>query len=443
MSGIEMADQRDSETAAPPAQASSGPQLLRPLGVRDFRLIFGGETISVVGDHFHFVALAWLTLQLTGSGLALGSVLMVAAIPRAVFILLGGALSDRWSPRSLMLYSNAIRGVLVGIVAVLVITGHAALWQLYILAAAFGVVDALFYPALQSIVPMIVDESTLAPANGLMQGSQQLAGLIGPALAGLTVAAVNTGPAFAIDAASFGVATLAILLVVGGRRATGSAAGGEKPEGGVLGTISAGLSYAWHDAALRSLILLVAATNFAVNGPLLVGLPVLSNDGLGGGSATFGLLLTGFGGGALLGAVVAGSLKRVPRLGYVVLTIAIGFGVALGLIGVAPNVPIAFALIAAMGLGAGFMNVHLISWLQARTEASMRGRVMSLLMFGAVGLAPVSYAIAGVIVQFGPIPLMFLVAGAIIVAASLTGIVAGLAGRMSYSPEEEAAQATE
>ena len=89
--------------------ASRGPALLQPLRVRDYRLVFAGETISVLGDQFHFVALAWLALQLTGSGLALGTVLMTAAIPRAIFILVGGAFSDRFSPRTLMLVSNAIR----------------------------------------------------------------------------------------------------------------------------------------------------------------------------------------------------------------------------------------------------------------------------------------------------------------------------------------------
>lgn len=86
---------------ATPARGA-GPNLVRPLRVRDFRLLFGGESVSVLGNCFHFVALAWLTIQLTASGLALGGVLLVAAIPRAVFVLLGGALSDRFSPRSLI-----------------------------------------------------------------------------------------------------------------------------------------------------------------------------------------------------------------------------------------------------------------------------------------------------------------------------------------------------
>lgn len=421
---------------APAVPAAGGPPLLRPLRVRDFRLLFAGESISVLGDHFHFVALAWLTLQLTGSGLALGSVLMVAAIPRAVFMLLGGALSDRLSPRSLMLYSNAIRAVLVGILAALVLSGRAELWQLYILAGTFGVVDALFYPALNAILPMLVDEPTLPPANALMQGSQQFAGLIGPALAGVVVAVVQTGPAFVVDAISFAVAATALLFVAGGRRAAkpGYSAADDKPS--LLGAIRAGLGYAWGDPAVRSLILLTAAFNFAFTGSLSVGLPFLADHSLGGGSATFGILLSAFGAGALLGAVVAGSIHRVPRLGTVVLTIAIGLGVGLGLIGLAPNVPAAFGLLAAIGVGAGFINVHVVSWLQGRTPEDMRGRVMSMVSLGSVSLAPLSYALAGAIVDLGAVTAMFAVAGAIVAGASLLGFASGVAGRMTYAPDE-------
>ena len=419
----------------------SAPQLLRPFRLGDFRLLFAGESVSLLGDQFHFVALAWLTLQLTGSGLALGSVLMVAAIPRAVFMLLGGALSDRWSPRSLMLWSNAIRAVLVGVLAALVLTGRAELWQLYLMAGLFGVVDALFYPAMSAILPMLVDEPTLPPANALMQGTQQFAQLIGPALAGVVVAIVQTGPAFVIDSVSFAVATVALLFIVGGRRTTASLRTVDGENGpSLLATVREGFGYAWSDPAVRSLILLTAAFNFAFTGPLSVGLPFMADHTLGGGSATFGILLSGFGAGALVGAVAAGSISRVPRLGTIVLLIAIGLGIGLGLLGIAPNVATAFGLTAAMGIGIGFINVHVVSWLQGRTAPEMRGRVMSMVMLGSIGLAPVSYALAGAIVDLGPIPLMFGVAGAIVVAASLAGFASGVAGRMAYAPlEEEAA----
>src|SRR5579859_7060017 len=133
--------------------------LIEPLLGRDFRLMFAGESVSLLGDQFHFVALAWLTLQLTGSGVALGTVLMAAAIPRAVFMLVGGAISDRISPRSLMLVANALRTV---VVAALVLTRHVQLWQLYVLGLVFGLVDAFFYPALHTIVPMLVCDEQLS-----------------------------------------------------------------------------------------------------------------------------------------------------------------------------------------------------------------------------------------------------------------------------------------
>ena len=357
-------------------------------------MVFSGESISLLGDQFHFVALAWLTLQLTGSGVALGTVLMTVAIPRALFMLLGGAMSDRISPRSLMLVSNALRTVVVAIIAALVLTGHAQLWQLYVLALIFGTVDAFFHPALNTIVPMLVSARFLSPANALVQIMQQLSGLIGPAIAGVVVAAtLNTGPAFAFDAASFAVATVTIWLVRGGRRAAPTATDdgtAQRPSEGVLANIGAGVAYAWRDPAIRSLVLLVAAFNFAFNGPLLVGLPYLADTRFQGGAAAFGIIISAYGAGALGGAILAGSLRHVPRLGLVTLLTASAMGVGLALLGNVPTVLLAVVAMAAIGLGAGFINVRIVAWLQARTPEAMRGRVMSLVLLGAVGLSPTS-----------------------------------------------------
>ena len=431
------------ESSEPPAGALVEPvarsrfALIQPLRERDFRLVFSGESISLLGDQFHFVALAWLTLQLTGSGVALGTVLMTVAIPRALFMLLGGAMSDRISPRSLMLVSNALRTVVVAIVAALVLTGHAQLWQLYVLALIFGTVDAFFHPALNTIVPMLVSERLLSPANALVQIMMQLSGLIGPAIAGVVVATLNTGPAFAFDAASFAVATVTIWLVRGGRRAAPTATDdgtAQRPSEGVLANIGAGVAYAWRDPAIRSLVLLVAAFNFAFNGPLLVGLPYLADTRFQGGAAAFGIIISAYGAGALGGAILAGSLRHVPRLGLVTLLTASAMGVGLALLGNVPTVLLAVVAMAAIGLGAGFINVRIVAWLQARTPEAMRGRVMSLVLLGAVGLSPISFAISGVIIDFGAVSLMFAVAGAIVVAAALGGLFAGVPSQMTDDP---------
>jgi MFS family permease len=419
---------------AAPASPHAGPALLQPLRVRDFRLVFTGESISLLGSQFHFVALAWLTLQLTGSGLALGTVLMVAAVPRAIFMLVGGALSDRFSPRTLMLASNALRSVVVGVVATLVITGNAQLWHLYVLAGIFGAVDAIFHPALNTIVPMLVSERLLPAANALVQVMSQLSGLIGPALAGVVVAAVQTGPAFAVDAASFAVAAAALALVRGGRRATSGARAaeqGEQPAEGLLTTIRSGLAYAWADQQVRALLFLTAALNFSFTGPVSVGLPYLADTRFEGGSVALGLMFSSFGAGAVIGALVAGSLRHVPRLGLVVLLMAMGLGVGEALVGVAPNVWVAMVIGAGIGLGIGFLNVRVVAWLQARTPAHLRGRVMSLIMLSGVGLAPISLAISGAIIDLGAVSLTFTVAGAIIILAALSGLASGIPGQMA------------
>ena len=120
--------------------------ILQPLIKRNFRLLWMGEGISLLGDHIHFIALSWLTLQLTGSGLALGTVLMVGAIPRALFMLFGGVLSDRLSPRRIMIVSNISRGLLVTVIASIVFLDIVDLWHLYALSVAFGTADAFFHP---------------------------------------------------------------------------------------------------------------------------------------------------------------------------------------------------------------------------------------------------------------------------------------------------------
>lgn len=414
--------------------AETGPALLRPLRSRDFRLLFAGETVSVLGDQFHFVALAWLALQLTGSGLALGTVLMTAAIPRAVFMLVGGAFSDRFSPRSLMLVSNAIRAVVVGILAALVLGGNAELWHLYLLAGIFGVVDAFFYPALSTIVPMLVPNRQLAPANALVQGAQQIMGLVGPALAGVMIALVNTGPAFAIDAASFGVAAVALLLIAGGRRHADPAAAGDRPS--MLSSIGGGVRAAWADPAVRSLVILIAAFNFAFTGPISVGLAFLADHRFDGGSAAFGLLFSAFGGGAVLGAIGSGSIPRPPRLGLIFMAIAFALGIGLALIGLAPSLPVALAILGVMGVLIGFINVQAIAWLQSRIPDELRGRVMSLVTLGSVGLAPVSLAIAGVLVDLGAVTLVFVAAGAIVIAAAIAGIAWGVPTQMVWPVDD-------
>jgi MFS family permease len=206
----------------------------------------------------------------------------------------------------------------------------------------------------------------------------------------------------------------------------------------VLATIGEGIRAAWEDRAVRSIVLLTAAFNFAFTGPFSVGLAVLADERFAGGSAAFGLLFSAFGGGAVLGVIAAGSVPRVRRLGTILLVLAAGLGIGLALIGLAPSLLVAVAIGAVMGVMVGFINVQAIAWLQARVPDERRGRVMSLVTLGSVGLAPVSLALAGALVEVGAVTLVFMAGGAIIVAAALAAFAWGVPSQVVW-PEEESA----
>jgi MFS family permease len=420
--------------------------ILRPLALRDFRFLWAGESVSLVGDQFHFVALAWLVLSLTSSGMALSTVLIAASVPRVALLLVGGALSDRLAPRSLMLASNVLRAVVVTAITILIVTGRIELWHLVGLAVIFGAVDALFIPAMNTIVPMLVPVERLPAANGLVQGTAQLAGLAGPAIAGVVVAIVGTAPAFAIDAASFAFAAVMIAAIHGGRRSHPAPPDGDdqavrgetddtpaEPTPSLLATIRQGASYAFSDPAIRILILLTAAFNLAFTGPISVGLAWLASHRFEGGSIAFGAMFAGFAGGALIGAILGGSLPAARRQGVLVLSIAGALGLGLASIGLAPSAAVATLILAVMGLGVGYINVVVIAWLQARVDPAMIGRVMSLLMLGSFGLGPLSLAIAGVMVDRS-VTSMYVAAGVLVLATAAAGFATGVHRRLDSTP---------
>ena len=180
-----------------------------------------------MGDFFNYIAMAWLVLSLTGSRLALGAVLMVQAVPRSILMLVGGAIADRLSPRVAMAGSMVLRFVCVAPLAYVVITGHAQIWEAYAVSALFGVFDAFFYPAASSMLPQIVMDSELEAGNAVTNVTRQVSLIVGPAVAGVVVAAFGTGWAFAGDA-GFLVAGAAVIAWMPAR-ASVTAAGISEP----------------------------------------------------------------------------------------------------------------------------------------------------------------------------------------------------------------------
>ncbi|HYX72707.1 MAG TPA: MFS transporter, partial [Nitrososphaera sp.] len=298
-------------------------------------MLWIGQAMSMFGDQFHLVALPWLALNLTGSSLALSSILIVTATTRALFQLFGGALSDRFSPRSLMVISNVVRAAVSCVLTILVLSSQAQLWHLFILAAIFGLVDALFFPAYMSIIPMLVVKEDLQAGNAVLRGTNRFMGLVGPALAGSVIDKISMGTAFAIDTFTFVFAALMLWPMKQGKRLSTPVESAESAEQkadqkeGLLTSIVEGLRYAWKHKLIRALLLFISAFEFSYAGIGGVGLPALAKNrfAAGGGASTLGWMLSAFGAGMLIGMLLAGSIKVRKRRGMVLICLIFMIGI--------------------------------------------------------------------------------------------------------------------
>src|SRR5579864_501081 len=251
-----------------------------PLRNPNFRLLLTGGTISLLGDQCYLVALPWLVLQMTGSAVAMGTMLMAAAIPRAVLMLMGGALSDRISPRKIMMITATARTVYVGVIGLLVWLHVLRLWELYTLSFLFGVADAFSFPAGQTYLPSLVKREQLVAANSVLQSTAQLTTIAGPAPAGIAIKALGIAWAFFLDAISF-LFIIAALWFLPDPPVQSAA----KTKRSMLPSILEGLAYVRRDVPLRSMMLLAAIMNLCISGPMGVGLPYLTKNRFGSASA--------------------------------------------------------------------------------------------------------------------------------------------------------------
>jgi MFS family permease len=380
-----------------------------PLRERNFQLLFGGSAISLLGDQFYFVALPWLVLQQTGSAIAMGTVMMSGAIPRSVLMLMGGAVSDRTSPRRIMMMAAWARAILVAALGVLISLHLLRTWHLYALAALFGTADAFDGPAEQAFIPFLVKSEQLVAAESVSGVSMQLATIFGPAPAGFIIKALGIASAFFIDALSFLFIIVALLLLPDPPASQDT----KKP---ILHSIWEGLQYVGKDIPLRSLMLVALGINFCLTGPIGLGLAYVAKTKFGS-PAMLGMMLSSVATG-VLGGVVLGGLWKVRRRGIMILVVALVLSLLLSSLGML-NGRWAFpAVLFLMGISAGMANVQIGAWIMQRIDASVRGRVSSVLILGARGTMPISLALAGVLIAVG-LKFMFLFAGAVLLLITI------------------------
>lgn len=425
-----MSDQVEIINSSPAVVQPSRMTRWGPLSNRNFRLLWMGENVSLLGDQFYFVALPWLVFQMTGSSLAFGTILMVGGIPRAIFTLIGGAVADRFSPRPVMIVSNLMRFFIIVLLTLIVAGDAEQLWMLYVITLVFGVVDAFFHPAYRAIIPQIVNKTELKASNSLMLSTSQLASVAGPGLAGVMVHSVGVAASFAFDAATFLFTSVMLVLMAPlvalqkeARLAVSTA------RTGLTGEIGEMLSTIRHEKRLATLVGVIAAINLLFTGPLVVGSATLSRVRFSEGSAAFGAMLSAFAIGMLMGTIVAGVIHpRRPGLASL-LGVALE-GVLMVIIGCTSILVLTCGLWVVIGCGAGFGNVNAVTLTQRYVPPNMMGRVMSLLVLAEVGLNPISNALAGVV---GDLSVTALFVG----AGSLLTLVALLA---TLNPEMHAAE---
>jgi len=365
--------------------------LLAPLSRRDYRRLLSGLSVSLLGDGLFLVALAWQVYTLKGAPSALGAVGIAMTVPTIACLLLGGALSDRYDRRRVMICADGARAIATATLATLAICGTLTFGELLALAVVQGAASAFFDPASDAIVPELLDGELLAQANALDQLVRPLAlRLVGPALGGLVVALVGSGGAFACDAVSFVLSGIAVATLVPGQRAAGDR------EAGALGReIVDGLHYVAAEPWLWVTLVGAAIAYLLFMGPVEVLLPYVVKEQLHQDAGSLGLVYAAGGAGSLVCALAIGG-RGLPRrpvrfiyLTWTIATLAVaGYGVARSDWGLA-LASVAFNALETAG------TIAWITLKQRLVPARLLGRVSSLDWLISIGLLPLSYGLTG------------------------------------------------
>jgi MFS family permease len=384
----------------------------RSLAVRNYRLYFAGQVVSVSGTWMQQVAQGWLVLRLTNSGVALGTVTALQFLPVLLLGAWGGLIADRFDKRSLLIGTQSVAGVLALVLGLLTLTGDIRIWMVYVLAAALGCVNAVDNPTRQAFVREMVGPVDLPNAVSLNSVVMNTSRVIGPAVAAVLIVTVGLAPCFLINAASYlGVLVGLCLMRPQELLGTGTVAKAK-------GQLRAGLRYAWSTPELRNpLLMMVVIGTLAYE--FQVTLPVMARFTFHGGAGAYGVMTSCMAAGAVVGGLAVASRERpTPRS----LTVsAVAFGVLILGVAVAPNLAAALVLLVLMG-GASISFIALSnSTLQLRSDPAMRGRVMALYAVAFLGSTPIGAPVVGAVAQaWGARAALALGGAATLVAAAAT-----------------------
>jgi DHA3 family tetracycline resistance protein-like MFS transporter len=397
-------------------------RILQPLAHRDFALLTFAAAVSLLGDGFFTVALAWQVYEISNLPTALSLVGAAWTLPVVIFILLGGVFSDRYDRRWLMIGADIVRAAAIATLGLLSLSGAIELWHVVALIAFVGLGDAFFNPASTAIVPDLLPDAMLPQANAL-QGlfRPMMVRLIGPAIGGFVVAAFGAGMAFLVDGATF-LLSMVALAAISARPARAAAAAGMRRTFAEMGE---GLGFVRRTPWLWATLVSAMFSLLLFIGPVQVLLPFLVKNRLGLEADALGFIFAVGGVGSVLAALAIGQLG-LPRLRMTVMYLSWALGVAL-LAGYGLMASLWHALLVGF-VSAALFEVGAIIWvtlLQQLVPRRLLGRVSSLDWLVSTGLVPVSFALTGPVSEaIGP--------GTTMVAGGLIGAV--LMGALLFWP---------
>ena len=393
------------------AVRSAARQTFRSLRIRNFRLFFVAQLISVSGTWMQAVAQAWLVLHLTGSGVDLGIVVGLQFLPMLLLGPFGGLVADRADKRNLLFATQSAGALLALVLGALVVSDTVVLWQVYLLAGLLGVVNLFDNPARQTFMIEMVGRDDLPNAVSLNASVMNASRVVGPAIGGVIITVFGLGICFFVNAASY------VAVIVGLAMMRTSELHPTAPVARARGQVREGFRYVWSTPALRNVLLAVSLIGiFAYN--FTVTLALLAKVTFHGGAGAYAVLTSCMGAGAVIGGLLAAHRARpTPRLLQV---LALIFGGLLAAVAFAPTLLAADLLIVLMGAASIGFIATANATLQLTSDPAMRGRVMALYAMAFLGTTPIGAPLVGAIAQWTN-PRIALLTGAVatVLAAGL------------------------
>jgi MFS family permease len=369
------------------------PAVLVPLRHRDFRLLLTGQTVSSFGNSISNIAVPFQLLALGASPLQLGITVAIETVSAVAFLLLGGAIADRWQRRTLILASDAVGGAVVAVLAGLSAVGALRIEHVYVAAVALGAAQAFLSPAFNAIISELVPAEILRAGNAARLLSRSAARIAGPTVGGLVVAFVSPAAAFAVDALTFAFSFVSLLFAHPDRRTIAHSSS-------IVADIGDGFGYIFRYRWLWTTTLYFMFVNVAYAGQSGVMTPLLIRDTLGGDARVFGYVNSAYGVGTIVaGLVVAQVTMRRPgrpMFGFELLA-----ALAVLAVGLVPSLPVLLAAMAIMGISLASSTVIWQSLLQRLVPAHVLGRVTSIDLLGNSVINPLAPIIAAALI--GPV----------------------------------------